>query len=362
MDECYLKELKDWFDGHNLAFPFDVLNFHNYSNTDGYHGLGEGISPEDDDLQAKLKHLDLVRDNYFPTKELWLSEFGYNTLATGNPQMYALANSYLVPVLGDEDRYEIQGQWIVRSFLAAAAADFDKAFVYEIRDATDNPDALWDHKCGLLESMYDGFQPKKSWFYTFTLRNVLAGMDYIEEVQSGSLTCNANQPRIYKFADPSNSSDEIYAIWSPTSCDNQTYNFSPSFTNGWTAAHYIKMEVPSTTGITVNVTPIGGQFYVPVSERPIFLKPGPAPNPDVACPDNLMVDNITCSSVILNWDIPPGMNYDHYQIWYGPVTGIDLPSSPDIFSDDITLFQQDVPGNFEQALVGNLDPNTQYYF
>lgn len=375
IDRNYLECMIEWFVDNRAGvvepvIPFDVLNFHNYSNVDGAFNLGAGISPEESGLFDNLREMDLIRNElenkYGENFDLWLSEFGYNTAPGENFS----SNVFLVPPISNpstgltSDRYEVHGQWIARSFLTIAAANFDKAFVYEIRDQASqgNTLAAWDLKCGLLESANDGYQPKKAWYYTSSLKSILAGMDFTEIVEGGSLECEANSPMIYKF-DPIEMGDdrEIYAIWSPTSCNVEAFEFTLEDIGAFNEATLIELEVPSTTGIRSELTVANNSVDVMVSERPIFVVINEAPE-EITCPNDLDAFNITCSSVSIAWGIPDGQAYDYYQLWYGPLGGIDDAENPDIFNDDITLFDSDVSGDVRQAVIGGLLPETEYLF
>ena len=85
---------------------------------------------------------------------------------------------------------------------------------------------------------------------------------------------------------------------------------------------------------------------------------------EISCPifDMESIFNITCSSISIAWDIPEGQTFDHYQLWYGPLDGVNDPENPDIFVDDITLFENDIPGDDMQAVIGGLTPETDYLF
>jgi hypothetical protein len=363
LDECYLQLLGEWFECQDKDFPFHVLNFHHYSNGT-FGGPGLGISPEADDLQMKLKKLDLIRDEHFNGLELWLSEFGYNTnILPGADD--CPSNTYGIEPIShtnnpiDADVYEVHGQWIVRSFLAIAAADFDKAFVYEIRDATSMPEGTWDSKCGLLESVDKDYAPKKAWFYTYSLKNIMEGMDFKEIVSDGSLVCDDNKPRIYKYSD---SGTDIYAIWSPTSCNVPAYDFDLNEISDIAQpsdAFYYKLEVPSITGIIEDPTISGNEVIVPVSERPIFVVVNGNQVADVECLNPIEEIEKTCTSVKLSWEIPPGQVHDFYEIWYALDVPNFNPDNPDF--NDMILFETNVPGHHTQALVAGLVPNTSYY-
>src|SRR5690606_12979922 len=119
----YIKSMKLWSDTYRTSgFPADVLNFHHYSNSSGGQDVAmkDGISPEDDSLKYKLKEIVDYRNRYLPGKEIWLSEFGYDT----NPN-----SPQGVKVIGQNDEYEVQAQWLIRSYLEMAAAGIDRAHI-----------------------------------------------------------------------------------------------------------------------------------------------------------------------------------------------------------------------------------------
>jgi hypothetical protein len=124
----YIKAMKLWADLYRGGdFPADVINLHHYSNDAGGQGgrPTTGISPEADNLRERFQAIVEWRDRFLPDKELWVSEFGYDT----NPK-----STQHAPAIGAADAEEVQGQWIVRSFLALAAAGVDRAQLYMLRD------------------------------------------------------------------------------------------------------------------------------------------------------------------------------------------------------------------------------------
>ena len=112
--------------------------------------------------------------------------------------------------------YEVQANWLVRSYLAAAAAGVDKAIDFVSRDADASSSDMFSSS-GLTASPALAFAPKISWYYVYTLKNTLTGMSFLSEVNSG----NANV-RIYKFKNATGSNGG-YVIWCPTS-NNTTEN------------------------------------------------------------------------------------------------------------------------------------------
>ena len=78
-------------------------------------------------LQAKT--LVAWRDANEPTMEVWLSEFGYDT----NEHSPNLAPAY-----GVFDAEDVQGMWIVRSFLYLALARIDRAQMFMLANSADD--------------------------------------------------------------------------------------------------------------------------------------------------------------------------------------------------------------------------------
>ena len=164
----YVRAMKFWADHHRGgSFPADVLNFHHYSRyKDG--DVRYAISPEADSLQARLETIVECRDQYLPDCELWLTEFGYDT-NSASPQG--------VPSIAGFTNEEVQGMWLVRSVLAAAAAGVDRTAIYMLRDVKDNDPSLYN-TCGITSSKQSGWQPKPAWYYLKTLAEVLKGMRF----------------------------------------------------------------------------------------------------------------------------------------------------------------------------------------
>ncbi|MCC7317890.1 MAG: hypothetical protein IT219_05115 [Bacteroidales bacterium] len=247
----YVRCMKLWSDfNRTKGFPADVLNFHHYSEN-GSHG----ISPEADSLKLKLSRLVQYRDKYLPGKEIWLSEFGYDT----QPESVQAAVA-----IDTNDIYEVQGQWILRSFLEAAASGIDKAFLFMLRDAN----ALDPNKynsCGLTNELWYGHQPKKSWFYVNTMNQQLRNTRFEREVNSGNPTVS-----VYQF-NSQNADTTVYAVWCRTSSNAIINNFELNVG----AAIQVKMTLPvnqKPNGNASNLTVQSGKVSCRVTERPVFIQ------------------------------------------------------------------------------------------
>ncbi|WP_417612183.1 hypothetical protein [Owenweeksia hongkongensis] len=208
----YIKAMKLWSDTYRSgSFPADVLNVHHYSNISGGQGanLKQAISPEDDSLKYKLAEIVEYRDRYLPDKEIWLSEFGYDT----NPN-----SPQGVKPIGDNDVFEVQAQWLVRSYLEIAAAGLDRAHIYFFADLNSkNPNKF--NSSGIVNEKWNKFQPKISWHYIYCMKNALTGYRFASEISSNHPDVN-----IYKFEKDDDASC-IYVAWCKTSLDKKISNY-----------------------------------------------------------------------------------------------------------------------------------------
>ncbi|MCD9025942.1 fibronectin type III domain-containing protein [Cohnella silvisoli] len=255
----YIRALKFWADWNRSgSVPFDVLNIHLYSN-DGTDQQTStvGVSPETGLFKEKLQKFVDYRNRYLPGKEMWITEFGYDTYS-GSAQR--------APAIGLTSQYEVQAQWLVRSYLAAAAAGVDKAAMFMLRDNDVEPASRtrFDDS-GLISSKNTGSVPKISWYYVYTLKNRLTGMKYLDEQSSG----NSNV-KIYKFKSATGSNGG-YVIWCPTSNNTTVSNYQLTLAGTPTTATSVTMASGDTDGVPSALTISGGKVNVNVSERPIFV-------------------------------------------------------------------------------------------
>lgn len=253
----YIKAMKLWSDTYRSgSFPADVINVHHYSNISGGQeaNLKEAISPEDDSLKYKLKKLVNYRNRYLPGKEIWLSEFGYDT----NPN-----SPQGVKAIGDNSGLIVQAQWLVRSFLEIAAAGIDRAHIYFFADLNSkNPNKF--NSAGVVNEKWFKFQPKPSWYFLYTLKAILSDYKFDSELDSGVETIN-----IYKFENPETATC-IYAVWCATSSGKEVQNHT--FTVDGKEASLMQLSSSVTTPET-SVLPINdSKVSVNLSETPVFIK------------------------------------------------------------------------------------------
>ncbi|MEO6992843.1 MAG: Ig-like domain-containing protein [Lacunisphaera sp.] len=254
----FINDMKTWFVANRADHKFaaDVINVHHYGFAPGnISSPGPGLSPEADNFESRLKLVVDYRDQQLdPATEVWISEFGWDT-NQGSPLR--------APPIGPFDVQEVQAQWILRSYLAFAAVGVDRAIQFMMRDNNPN-DPTWFSSCGLMGPK-DDWTPKKSYFYVYTMKNVMSGTRFLGKVSTGNPSVYA-----YKFKNISGNSG-VYVLWCPTS-NNTTVNAYQLAVPGATNATKIALTPGSTTG-TPSALAIGnGTVNVNVSEQPVFVK------------------------------------------------------------------------------------------
>ena len=307
----YVVDVKEWCDVNRAGvgtkvFPFDVLNFHHYSdqNTQGVaNGSFNAVSPEADYLtdriqgvtqpqtvsvsngssgnvtisrffKHRLREMRTLADELAPGLELWLSEFGYDTnnvssLAT--PIHPANGNMPLA------DQQETQGRWLVWSYLEIFAARWDRAMQFCIRDEDSTPDITSGNPpglfkaSGLVKDFASNHAPKKSYYYVNTFKNILTDKIFAQELNAfesinGNWTYNESmrydlvEPRRYVFQNnPTNADDvlpnlangDVVVVWLPSSTNNSLTDYRlylPNYTVANKRASLIEMVVGDRDG------------------------------------------------------------------------------------------------------------------
>ena len=252
-----LRAMKFWADAHRGgSFPADVLNLHHYSSPSGDQGFqpGEqGISPEADQLKEKVMAIAAWRDQNLPGKELWITEFGYDT----NP--HSPLHAAAVGTLSAE---QVQGAWLVRSDLALVAAGVDRAAMFMLRDTKSEGGGVFE-TCGLVTEK-GRWEPKPSWYYLTALKHHLSNMRYAGEVASGQADV-----RIYRF-DALTGKSRVYAVWCPTSEDKHIAAYP--FPLPVSSASTVTLLAGKREGVSTSLLVQRGKVTLKVSEIPLLLR------------------------------------------------------------------------------------------
>ncbi|HMR85308.1 MAG TPA: hypothetical protein PKE30_19325, partial [Niabella sp.] len=254
----YIKKMKTWFEQNrsDKKFAVDVLNFHTYAFKDGisWQGGGPAVSPEDAGFREKMASIVRYRNENLPGKEVWVSEFGWDT----NPESVLSP-----PAIGSMDTEEVQGIWLIRAYMAFTAAGVDRAQTFVSRDG-DPHDKTWFSTSGLMGPKGD-FTPKKSWYYVATLKNTLTNMRYI-----GWETSADPDILIYKFKDI-HSSKGAYVLWAKTSKDYKVSQFPLQLSEKAKNASLRVLVRGKSNGDTMPVAMNKQKVFIDVSEKPVFV-------------------------------------------------------------------------------------------
>ena len=294
-DQKFVDEMMAWFDANRTLeqwravnggsaegyqrYPFDVISCHSY-NTNA--SASHGISPEEGHTYERVKaYVDYCNKN-FPGKEVWLSEFGWDT-AQGSPWSATVNNQINTGLTGPE----VQGRWLVRQYLMLAAAGLDRARQYMIPDTGgDRNNPGWFATSGMVYGIQGSADFKPSWYYVGTMSNVLkdASLDDVQIIANGGWTASGgginatetNGPWALRF-NSTKSTDRIYALWLPTSQGDRgganVQDYTVAVPDGYRHATLItlkdKVKWGERTDVSGNIR--NGSITVSISEKPIFL-------------------------------------------------------------------------------------------
>jgi hypothetical protein len=214
------------------------------------------VSPEADNFKELMQEFVAYRNRYLPGKEVWITEFGYDT----HPSSVQRA-----PEVGSYSQEEVQAQWLVRSYFALAAAGVDKAAMYMLRDVDPNSTTKFNTS-GLCASKSNGWEPKPAWYYVYTLKNRLQGMRFDSEIESGN-----QDVMIYKFVHTENN-NVSYALWCPSSNETYVDDFEIAVEPGIQNVSLVQLVDGSIYGEESQLSIIDAKVKINVSERPVFVE------------------------------------------------------------------------------------------
>jgi hypothetical protein len=259
----YLKGMKFWADQNRDGdFPADVLNFHHYCLNNGLQGEGiatKGVSPEENRLKEQLQVLVEYRNRYLPGKELWLSEFGWDTHPESN---------FGAPNIGENDTYEIQGRWLVRAFLEIAAAGFDKGHQFMLRDTWDTSPGTFATS-GLVHDKYDTlfavYEKKPSWYYVNAfhknMRNFRFESDLSVNVPEGF--------RLYQMSHQSQGDSVALVVWNSNDSAESVNVEIPAWAEN---ARMVRLQEGENLGVVSELQQSQGKWLVPeLNGRPVLI-------------------------------------------------------------------------------------------
>lgn len=250
------------------TLPFDVANFHYYSNNDTI-----GIAPEGDSLRMKVeRYYDMINQQSHGTMPIWCTEFGYDWNGVGKQTTPSH--------IGTMDSLILQGVWTIRAMLVMSEY-VDRFIQYQMLDV--NPLGGTYSTSGLMtdngDSVYDNiYLPHPSLYYMMTFRHVLANYVFDSIARGGA----GDSVWIYKYKNVNNDS-VAYVVWCPTSTDHHITNMSFQTGHGSTQANIVNfapiaemladtMTVSEQYGVsTPQQSTSSGTVNFNISEVPTFV-------------------------------------------------------------------------------------------
>ena len=254
----YIQAMSFWmeFNRPDGELALDAFNVHTYCKKlikyNGYQ-VYVGVCPEIGNITEYVKMLCDWRDKYYPDKEVWLTEFGWDTNTS-----YATENA-CHPYANFTAR-EIQAMWLVRAYFMFAEVGVDRAAMYMAQDLGDEETSTG--KYGTSGVISSSGEYKDSYYYISTLRNTMGDMHFAEVIESGN-----ENVWIYRFEN--NEGKSCYALWCPTMDDIRVDGYKLYIDgNKATLTEFANLE---TSGISSSLTVEGGTVTVNVSEKPILV-------------------------------------------------------------------------------------------
>ena len=258
--ETYLDGIRTWATAHRGgSFPADVVNVHYYSFGPDPFGTAAprpAVSPEDDKVRETMSLLKKYRDDKLPGKELWITEFGYDT----DPLSRLHA-----PSLGKNSAMVVQGQWLVRYYLALLGAGFDRAFMFILDDPCDGTDCHVQFGTSGITTGKDKWDPKPGFYFLATLRARLGAYAFHADVASGDPNV-----RILELVTPGAGAKTAYVVWAPTSKDTTVSGYTLSLGSA-TKATLVTLTDKAMNGTETSLGVSSGKAKLDVTETPSIV-------------------------------------------------------------------------------------------
>jgi hypothetical protein len=400
-----------------VKFPFDVLNFHHYCDNSVQGIAITGVSPESDNvsetpntttkrLKQRLQEIRANAITLFPqiigtdttcSKELWLSEFGWDTNLESDQRCEQAG-------LNQE---EVQARWMVRMFLEISAAKWDRGMQFCIRDEDTrtsgfgSPGGARYKSSGVVRHKTTNHTPKLSYWHLSAMQQTLKDYFFAQELQyfdhtTNSFTVNSSwqyetptgTPRIYLFKKTAtnlknnslyptiqSANQDLLAVWTPTSNGSSLTNYRIYFKNFdgtiATSATIITPAQGDVNGVrnVVNIQKdaVRNLFYVQVpliDEVPRYIILGSnTPDNLPVCPTVVAANNIavSCDAVSLKWTNPTS-GYDKISVYYYQSAYLEAPPVFNLSNPKWKLYTDNLPGTTTQTVISGLDQMSGTYY
>jgi hypothetical protein len=232
-----------------LESLYDVINVHSYAEAEGYPTWRRSY-PEDPKLEFLTKIHEVIawRNQDAPDKEIWLTEFGWDS--TTKPQAKEGDFKKWVGVTDLQ-----QAQYLVRGLLVLSELDLDRAYIYWFNDE----DVASVHASSGLTRHY---QPKPSFYAVGHLLKTLGDYRF-----SRVVTKKPGELYVFEFLHPTNQHHTIQVAWSPTGEGRKT-SLRLQVTRRFQFAERMRT---SSSPEAVPTKHEGGEIELEISESPVYL-------------------------------------------------------------------------------------------
>ncbi len=287
LNDNYIRSMAFWckYNRKDGKLPFDVINAHSYCgkrvnrkdvekkseivnvNTDERGDTADmvyvGVSPEEGNIVGHFDRICDWRDRYCPEKEIWLTEFGWDT-----NQSYDTAVS--AHAYGEYTGRQVQAMWLIREYLLLSSIGIERAAMYMSRDCGPEETAVGKYgSSGLVRfpievsanNVIQG-NKKDSFYYVYTLKETLGDCVFDSEIESLN-----EYVKIFKYKNKAGKSK--YALWCTTS--NSTKIPGYKFKVGDGEFDLVQLANEAYRGKISKLENKDGYVTVNISENPIFI-------------------------------------------------------------------------------------------
>ena len=231
---------------------YDILSIHSYAMISSWPKW-ERSYPEDQQFPGFIRDIDRLiqwRNDNAPDKEVWLTEFGYDS-STKKPTN----DDEFAQWQGNTDKE--QAQWLVRSFFLFATRDLQRAYIYFFNDE-DVP------KLHNASGLTRNYEPKPSYYAVSHLLTSLGDFRFSRIVQQ-----TPGESYVYEFAHESDDDIAVWVAWSPTGSDRSgTVEVEA---DGWRVQRGEQMPLSKEPPLSITSNVSGDKITFPISESPNYF-------------------------------------------------------------------------------------------
>jgi serine/threonine-protein kinase ATR len=229
---------------------YDVLNVHSYAFKEKWPTWRRSY-PEDPAIAWLTAIEDVLRwrDEHAPGKQLWLTEFGYDSASKPAP-----ATGPWRQWVGVSD--EQQAQYLVRSFLVLSAMDVSRAYLYFFNDK-DEP------QLHAASGITRNYQPKPSFYAVAHLYRSLGDHRFAKAVarEVGDLYC-------FEYESAARAGERVYVAWLASGQGKVARRVVPVAGKVYRAE---RMAMSDRGGEAAEWTAAAGGVEIEVGASPVYL-------------------------------------------------------------------------------------------